>query len=212
MEELRSTAIIDSEILEDSRKKAERILSHSLRECETILASTAKKIAEISKEKQAYYDNKVELYRREMFASLPLEQKRFLVEYEHNSMDVAIAEYFKNLTKDKKLDLITKLVKKYKDYLKDYKLVIKVAGFNSDEILSIVKKEYSDSTILKCEEIDPVLKATLESRYGQPEGMFIETEDKSRQCRIFLGELIEQVFDKNSYELATSLFSGGLPK
>ncbi len=212
MEELRSTALIDSEILEDSRKKAERILAHSLRECENILASVDKKIDASAKEKKVFYDEKIALYKKEMFASLPLEQKRYLVQFEQLAMQEAITEYFSNLSHDKKLILLSNLLKKYKDYLIQYSLVIKVVGFNKEDILALVKKEYSSATIISCDDMDPVLCASIESKYDALEGMIIESEDRSRQCRLFLGELVEQIIDKNSYELATTLFCGGLPK
>ncbi len=212
MEELRSTAIIDSEILEDSRKKAERILSNSQNDCKVILDAVAGRVSEITKEKTLFYDEKVALYKRDLLASLPLERKRYLVEFEKQRVQEAMSDYLNGLSKDKKLLLLKNLVKRYKSYLEGHKVNVKVAGFKKEDILSLLKSELKASSIVECVEMDSVLKNNMKTEYGDAEGMIIETDDKSRLCRVFIGELIEQVIDKNNYELTTTLFCGRLPE
>ncbi len=212
MEELRSTAIIDSEILEDSRKKAERILANSEKECKAILDAVALRVAEITKEKTQSYEKKIALHKQDLSASLPLESKRYLVEFEKKSVQEAMGEYLSSLSKDKKLILIKSLLKKYIPYLEGHKVRVKVAGFTKEDILSIAKSELKTNTILECIEMDAILKNTFKTDYDEAEGMVIETEDKSRLCRVFIGELIERVIDNNNYELTTALFCGRLPE
>ncbi len=212
MEELRSTAIIDSEILEDSRKKAERILSNSETECKAILAAVKERVAEVTKEKTHFYDERIEIHKRDLAAAMPLERKRYLVEFEKNEVLKAIVEYLGNLSKDKKLQLIKSLFIRYKDYLEGCKVRIKVAGFKTEDILSLIKADLKSDLIIECVEMDAVLKSSLKTEYGEAEGMIIESEDKSRLCRVFIGELIDQIIDKNSYELTTALFCGRLPE
>ncbi len=212
MEELRSTAIIDSEILEDSRKKAERILVNSQNECKAILDAVAGRVATITEEKTSFYDEKIAHHKRDLLASMPLERKRYLVEFEKNQIQAAIVDYLNNLSTEKKLTLIKKLVSRYKSYLEGNKLKVKISGFKKEEILKILKAEFKADSILECEEMDSVMKNTFKTEYGEAEGMIIESDDKSKLCRVFIGELVEQIIDKNSYELATTLFSGGLPE
>ncbi len=212
MEELRSTAIIDSEILEDSRKKAERILTNSQNECKTIIDAVAQRVASITKEKSTFYDEKIDHHKRDLEASLPLERKRHLVEFEKKEIQQAIVAYLESLPKEKKLTLIKNLVKRYKTYLAGKKVRVQVAGFKKEDILTLLKTELKADSIVECTEMDSIIKSTFNTEYGDAEGMIIETDDKSCLCRVFIGEIVEQIIDKNSYELATTLFSGGLPE
>ncbi len=212
MEELRSTAIIDSEILEDSRKKAERILANSQTESKAILDAVAGKVETITKEKSAFYAEKVEAHKRDLLASLPLEKKRYLVEYEEREIRQAIVDYLSNVSNDKKLLLIKQLVKRYTNYLEGNKVRVQVAGFNTADILTLLKSELNANSVLECVEMNSVLRNAMKTEYGDAEGMIIETEDRSRLCRVFIGELIGEVIDKNNYELATTLFCGRLPE
>ena len=211
MEELRSTAIIDSEILEDSRKKAERILANSKTECEDILKSVESKVADVTKEKTVLYEEKIEAHKRDLLAALPLEQKRYLVEYQEKQLQQAIVEYVQNLSKKEKLTIIKNIVLKYKEYIDGSKITVLVAGFDKIDIEKLLKDELK-TTVLECQDMDSVTVSSYETNYGAVEGMVIETEDKSRLFRVFIGELIEQILDNNCYELASTLFCGSLPE
>ncbi len=212
MEELRSTAIIDSEILEDSRKKAERILANSKIDCENILKSVEGKIAEVTKEKTSLYDEKIVAYERDLLASLPLEQKRYLVEYQEKQIQHAIVEYLGSLSNEKKLTILKNIVTKYTEYLKDSSITVLVAGFDKKDIEELLNGEFKKCTILDCQDMDSVMQSSYTTKYGTVEGMVIQTEDKSRLFRVFIGELIEQILDNNCYELASTLFCGSLPE
>ena len=211
MEELRSTAIIDSEILEDSRKKAERILQNSKNECEDILKSVEGKVAEVTKEKTSLYEEKIAAHKRDLLASLPLEQKRYLVEYQEKQLQQAIVEYLDSLSKDKKLTIVKNIVAKYKEYINNSNITVLVAGFDKKDIEKLLKAELK-STILEIKDMDSVMASSYATNYGKVEGMIIQTEDKSRLFRVFIGELIEQILDDKCYELASTLFCGSLPE
>ncbi len=212
MEELRSTAIIDSEILEDSRKKAERILVNSETECEEILKSVASKVAEVTNEKTSLYEDKIATYKRDLLASLPLEQKRYLVEFQEKQMQQAIINYLESLSTEKKISIVSKLLERYKEYIEGTAITVLVAGFDKKDIEKLLKSELKNTTILECQDMDSVMLTSYTTNYGKTEGMIIQTEDKSRLFRVFIGELIEQILDNNSYELATALFCGSLPE
>ncbi len=212
MEELRSTAIIDSEILEDSRKKAERILSNSENECKAILDAVNQRVSKITEEKNIFYDEKIAAHKRDLLASLPLERKRYLVEFEKDEVKNAIVLYLQALSKEKKLVLVKKLLTRYNKSLGGSNIRVKVAGFKKEDITSLIKSELKSNTILECIDMDSVLKSSFDTEYGEAEGMIIETEDRSKLCRVFIGELVEQILDSNSYELTTALFCGRLPE
>ena len=58
MEELRSTEILDKEIQEDARRKAERILRKTDVECEKIKNSVSTRIETVTSEKNEEYKKK----------------------------------------------------------------------------------------------------------------------------------------------------------
>ena len=63
MEELRSTEILDKEIREDARRKANRILNNGLLECEKILEDVNIKFEEDAAKKRAEYEEKINSYK-----------------------------------------------------------------------------------------------------------------------------------------------------
>ena len=80
MEELRSTEILDKEIQEDARKKADKIVKNSQIEAQNILDSVDGRIEVARQEKEKFYAEKLTRFERDTNASLPLEKQRlFLV-------------------------------------------------------------------------------------------------------------------------------------
>lgn len=212
MEELRSTEILDKEILEDSRKKAERILINSAGECESILAEVSKQIAIIRAEKKNLYDTKVASYKRDTEASLPLEKQRYLVAFEKKAVGKAITAYLVALPKVKKMALLEKLLNRYKEHLAGHKINIYTVGFKSLDIKNLVTATLKNCVVLQCEDMNVSMENELKSEFGTAEGMLIETEDKSRRCRVSIGELTAQMIDMYSYEITSTLFCGRLPE
>ncbi|MFI3257808.1 MAG: hypothetical protein R3Y36_05875 [Spirochaetales bacterium] len=212
MEELRSTAIIDSEILEDSRKKAERILANSLNECKNILAEVPEQLEKIRQEKKISYEEKIASHKYDMDAAIPLEKQRYIVEFEESSVQKAITDYLTDLPEEKKLSLIQKLLKRYTDYLKGKKLIISVLGFKPKDIAKIVSSELGKDAILQCETIDSAQLSRFQTDFCASEGMIIETEDTLCRCRVIIGELVSEIIDSHSYELTSALFCGRLPE
>ena len=54
MEELRSAEILDKEIQDDARKKAEKILRNADSQCDQIMAQVESRLEEAKKEKEIY--------------------------------------------------------------------------------------------------------------------------------------------------------------
>ncbi len=212
MEELRSTEILDKEILEDTRKKAERILANSETECEKILANVQKRVESVQKEKQAFYDAKIAAVEKDMKAALPLEKQRYRVSFEQEAVTSSIAAFLEKLPESKKADLIGALLKRYASALKGQKLHIQVCGFQPDAMKKTAEKTLSGITVSSCTRMSAETASFLTAEYGNAEGMLIETEDKTKKCRVTIGELTAEICDTHSYELANTLFGGRLPE
>ena len=100
MEELRSTEILDKEIREDARRKANRILNNSVIDCEKILEDVNIRFEKDAEIKKAEYESKISNYKKNKEASIPLEKQRFIVNFQDNAIDIAINQYLEKLSTD----------------------------------------------------------------------------------------------------------------
>ena len=106
MQELRSTDILDKEILSDSRRKAEKILKNSDLECKELLDSLDSEIQKAKLEKQEIYNRKIELFEKNKKVSIPLEKQRFKITFIENTLLQNINEYLKSVDDSKKITML----------------------------------------------------------------------------------------------------------
>jgi V/A-type H+-transporting ATPase subunit E len=97
MEEIRTTEVLDREILEDARKKADRILKNSVAEIDAIRSEWKVKtdgaIADLEKRNA----EKLSIFARNLDDSLPLEKKRKRIAFLDVRLVGALAGYFSRL-------------------------------------------------------------------------------------------------------------------
>ena len=212
MEELRSTEILDKEILEDTRKKAERILANSENECKKILSDVHNRVEKIRAEKKVFYDDKVASFAKDKEAALPLEKQRYRVSFEQKAISSAIDDFLAKLPKAEKIRLIGTLLERYAPVLSGKNIRIQVSGFALADMQKAAQQALKNSKILECTEMSADTVNILAASSGRTDGMLIETEDKSIKCRAVIGEVTNELCDTYSYELAEALFGGRLPE
>lgn len=205
MEELRSTEILDKEIQEDARRKANRILNNGILECEKILEDVNLRFEKDAETKKLEYENKIESFKKNKEASIPLEKQRFLVDFENQSVDRAITQYLEKLSTEQKLSIIENMVEKFSFSLKDKKINIIINDFEKKEIKKIVSKFVLEKNIISIENSN---NQNLEFFRG----CIITSEDLKIKCRATLEEKVTELKDKYSEELALTLFGGRLPQ
>ena len=106
MQELRSTEILDKEILNDAGKKAESIKKKTEKEISQIIASVDGDVEKTQKDKQAYYAEKLSLFKKDKMAAEPLEKQRMKVSFIQSSIASKINAYFCSLPEKKQLELV----------------------------------------------------------------------------------------------------------
>ncbi|QSI04973.1 hypothetical protein [Treponema pedis] len=116
MEELRSTEILDKEIKEDARKKAERILKNADAEAQNILNAVPLRIKNIKKEKASFYAKKAELYKIDAEAAVPLEKLRKKISYIDTEIQKALENYFEKIGEEARLKIILSFVNNFKKF------------------------------------------------------------------------------------------------
>lgn len=211
MEELRSTEILDKEIEADARKKVEKILKNADSECERILADVENRVKDASEQKSKYYKSKIEQFEKNVNAALPLEKERFLVKFYADSVSSSLNDYLKKIGSEKRLSLIEKSLEKKLEVTSGKKFNALVFGIPLDSAKKLLESKKID--------VGSVSEVTFESSgeetaFGNEihEGMIIESEDKVLRLRLTIDQILREIEDKYSEELALSLFGGKLPQ
>ena len=212
MQELRSTEILDKEILEDAQKKVQKILKNSESECRSIMSSVDDKVTKTVEEKEAALISKLESIKTNLNASLPLEKERFQVSFVENLIITKIQDYLKSLSQEKRIQLVLEKIKTIKtdDYvdslLKEKTFTAYVYGFD----IKKVEKALNDilgKRLLECQPTD-FGKLILEDEILEiNEGIILESQDKEVRFRMTLTEVVEELLNNNRAELAETLFT-----
>lgn len=214
MEELRSTELLDKEILEDARVKAEQILQSADKEAEKILSSVSQKIEELKQEKKLVFENKLAYFKKDLDAKIPLKKQRFKVSFQTQSIRNEMYNYLVSLPLKEKSKVYEGMLRKYTASIKKPEFIVKECYYDEAELKAIVEKVFGknalDTESLKLCKTGLLHKNSFEGM--KPEGFVLETKDGSLVCRIMLFELIEGLIDKHSFELVDSLFAGRLPE
>ncbi len=209
MQELRSTEILDKEILNDAAKKAENIKRKTDEEISQVIASVDENVAIAEKDKEAYYAEKLNSFIKDKKAAAPLEKQRMEVSFIQKSIMLKINQYLSSLPEKKRLELVLKQIPS--EYIKQNKnLVAYIYGFDFDAAKKALAKEYK--TEIKDYKKTDFGKLVPEEAYSLDKenlkGIILETEDKNYRYRLTTSEVLGIVLDKNRAELAQSLFGG----
>lgn len=212
MEELRSTDILDKEIQDDARKKAEKILKNADAQGQQILADVETRLESAKKDRESYYSQKAAQFKKDLDSSLPLEKSRFLVSYISSSVASAINDYLKTISQEKRIQLVLTMLNRFESLTDGKSFEAAVYGFNLD----LAKNELNKNNKLH---ISPFL-ATEFAKTGEVavdgieihEGIILVSDDKVVKIRLTLEELFSELIDKYRNELAVTLFGGRLPE
>lgn len=211
MEELRSTEILDKEIESDARKKAEKILKNADAECGRILSDVENRVKEAASQKAEFYKSKIEQFRKNVEAAVPLEKERFLVDFYAKSVSAALNDYLRSIGAERRLSLIGKSLEKKLTVVSGKKIHAFVFGIGRDSASALLEKSgvslssVADISFGESGE-EPVLGNEIH------EGIILESEDKSVRVRLTIDQIVRELLDSRSMELATTLFGGALPE
>lgn len=214
MEELRSTELLDKEILEDARVKAEHILQSADKEAEKILSSVSQKIDALRQEKELVFQNKLAYFKKDLDAKIPLKKQRFKVSFQTESVRKQMYTHIMSLPLEEKNKVYESMLRSYSDVIAEPSFIVKECYYDKDALVSIVTNVFGKKSIdiesLKVCETGILHKNSVEGY--KPEGFVLEAKDGSIVCRVMLEELIEGLIDTYSFDLVDALFSGRLPE
>lgn len=210
MEEIRSTDVLDREIVSDAKKKADKILSRAEETCRELLGGVGKRLEESRIQAQKSADSRLELYKKNEGASLPLEKERYEVSFVHGEVLEAINSYFEKAGEEKRLSVVQKLLERALPSLGKGAVHATVISFSKDPAEKMLRS---------------ILGERLETVETSPEALFaddfvpglryhggvilsVESEHGEIVCRLTLDEKILEILDEYNFELAHALFGG----
>ena len=152
MKEFRSTEILDKEIQEDARRKAEKLLKRADIDGQRIIDETEDRIKEVEAEKKNQYAERVKNYGNNLEASLPLEKERFLVSFQNQTIIDAIKAYISALSEKQREQLVEKLLIQYKPFLNNKKFSAQYTGFSGTIVQTLLEKNFGKKMIAEITE------------------------------------------------------------
>lgn len=208
MEELRSTEILDKEIQNDARKKAEKILEKADSDSKFLLENVFDRITQASKELTDKNSDKLNNYEKNLDAAIPLEKERFLVSFIQNSINKSIDEYLNSLKKEEKIELLSKKLKNCENIINSKKIIAYFYGLDEKDVKKVLDKKAESVSYVKTEFNKIVVEndCSLTDNFG----IILESEDKSVRIRLTIAEIISNIQGKYRNELYEALFNGGI--
>ncbi len=182
-----------------------------------ITDSVSKRLEDAKNLAQEKSKRNLELYSKNVNASLPLEKQRYAVSFVYNSIINQINVYFENLSDQKQLEILEKSILSSKSILENREIQAFVFGFKIEDAKIILKNHFDKN--LKSVEIgkENLLSQEIVSGFKYRKGILLFatlTENPLDKiiCRFTLDEKVKEVLDKSCRELALSLFGGRIPE
>ena len=164
-------------------------------------------------QKKTYYDAKIATFKKNRDAALPLEQERYRVSFYTSSVADAFNAYLEKLGQEKQLSLIESMLVRSKHALTGKNVPALVFGISAADAKKLLEKHLESKQVLSCTE------TTFEKSGDEAvlmnnvhKGIILESEDSSVRVRLTLDQLVGEIEDRYSNELATTLFGGRLPE
>lgn len=209
MEEIRSTKVIDDEILSQASKKAAQILNDADEETKKLFDSIDDKVQIELKDKIKDYSQKLESIKRNSDAILPLKKKRYKVFYVNEQIVKGINEYLSSISKEKRLQILIKRINCKKDFFAEKELNVFVYGTDKQMAEKEIKKLFPNQ--IKAINGTEFNKFIQEDDIGLSvnEGIILQTTDQSITAKFTLCEVIKNLLDTETENLANALFGNG---
>lgn len=211
MEELRSTEILDEQILQDARKKAERLLSLSEKERENVRLSAEEKIAKSESDFKNSLEKKMKRCEQDEEDLLPLKKKRFLISFVNDALSKAASEYFDSFSDEKCAALLLSNKEKYFSLFKQKKVKIFVYGFPILAVKKALNGRFIQAEFVETEFNKHLVEDECSDKIKK--GIIIESaEGELIRVRFTLAELLKRLMLDKRRELYEAYFGGRLSK
>ncbi len=192
MEEIKTSEKLEQEILEDARRKAERILKGAEKSIGEIETEWKKKEESFLATTERELEERKKRIQQEVSASLPLEMKRMELRILNEKFEIFLQKFFEELPDEEFSSLIRSRLGKVGSFFQGKPLLLIYNGVPRVE--SLVRSVLPGITIVSIQEGAP------------PRGIRIQSEDGTVQYRLTVTELKEEVIQNYRREVFEALF------
>jgi vacuolar-type H+-ATPase subunit E/Vma4 len=197
METLTGSEALESQILEDARAKAHRILEAADRDCAAIRADGERRQRQEADRLDTACTLRIAGLRQELAATLPLDYMRTKLSFIHEAVTKAFHQLLGGLPDEEAARLIGRGIRRAAYAFEGHELVVEVSGLSLAEARRIVAESIPGAAIRE------VREAAAEGPGGK--GIVLETSNGRRRYRATLQELSDYLLSEARQELVTAL-------
>ena len=198
MEVLKTGEALESEILEDAKRKAARILDGADKECAQIRKDWEREADEERRRKTAQTEAQVVELDRELAASLPLDLMRARLAFIQEKVTAALTELFGAMTPAELAAVIGHLLKRAAKPFQGTTVVVSCTGMDAVAASRLVKESMPGVTVQEA-------KPAPTSSDAADKGIVLTTVDRRLRYRATLGEVTVQLLEEHREELVAAL-------
>ena len=199
MEEIKGTAGIEKEILEDAKRRVEKLLANARAEAGKV-AAAAQADAEAKIEAlKVEFEKKLSTYKQESLDRLPLERVRLRTKYLDVALKSSFAAWVSNIDGAVFGDFCLRRFEAVRGMIPACAVKVRHRDVDASFLDTVV------NSLRKDREVELVEAGSPFDR-----GLYLEPADSSMIIRITSEELAHAILDKYRGELVTALFPDGI--
>ncbi|AEH40468.1 hypothetical protein TPCCA_0530 [Treponema paraluiscuniculi Cuniculi A] len=206
MEELRSTEVLERDIYAEARKRADHILSCARADCAQLEAHASARVQDITRAVEQLFAQRIAAYERNAQAVIPLERIRQTIRAVDTRVQRALASYFEKIGEEKRLRVLARLLERYAPLIGEQKITVRFFGYCESRVRDLLNQALPRAVLRS---LTPFDKAEA-WRAQCSDGLTIETEDGTLQCRGTIEEICAQLLSEKRQELACALCGNGV--
>ena len=200
METVKTSEVLESQILDDARAKAARILEAADKECAAIRADWDRRGSDEVRRLEAVRASRIAALRQDLEALLPLDFLRSRLGFLQKAVSAALDGFFGSLDARELGRLIGRQLADASYAFTNQRLVAWTAGIAEGEARRIVTESIPGAVVQEVKQLPP------ESAAEAGKGLVVETADGNRRFRATLQELAALLLEEHREELVTALF------
>jgi vacuolar-type H+-ATPase subunit E/Vma4 len=200
MEVVKSSEALESQIVEDARAKARRILEAAEKECVAVRAEWNRRSAEDERRLDASRDAQCRALQQELDASLPLDFMRTRLSFTQEAVSKALQDLFDSLSEADIRKVLAGCLSRVKSAFSGARVTVEHAGISAELARSIVREGLPGVTI------DAVTALSGDAAADSGRGVIVQTVDGRRRFRGTLKEVTGVLLEDHREELVTALF------
>ena len=199
MEILKTSEVLESQILEDARKKASRLLESVEKECGAIRGEWEEKLAEDMRKSSAELAQRVSGLREKLSASLPLDFMRARLSYFEETMSHALKEFFASLPPEALARIIGRRLSEAAGAFRGEHVTVIEGGLGAQEARRVVEGSIPAVSVEEVKPMPPKEGAAPDV------GIILQTSDGRKRYRGTVSEITSRLMEEQREELAAAL-------